>query len=467
MSVCSDRLHEFFAAVCGQIRYKGVHKTIITELEDHIEQQKKEFIEKGFDEETALSRTLKQMGDPVIIGKQFNKTYKPQAEWSVLTVTLLLMLFGGVVQFFFAKNRPSGADPFVRFLIYAPFGVILAAAAYFFDYTLLGRFPKTVFLVLSAASVAGFIFAQRIFGAYTFVYYSTLLFIPAYAAVIYGFRSKGYSGILICGLFYTIPALFCMFAPELPGLIFLTCSGLILLTFAIVRGYFGCNKTTGLLLVYVPFTTISVTALLTLDIFQSKRFASFYNPQADPLGYGFIFTMVRKLISASKPFGSASLESFLNSASLENMMPGWNTDFSLTYIIAKFGLIPGAIVILAFLFLVVRMFIVVFREKNAFGFLLALACCLALSSQIIFYIMFNLGLVSPLSCILPLISYGGMGFLTNIILIGLFLSVHRRAKLVRDRLKLSGQKQARLFTVSDGKLIIDLGWRGEDTEDRG
>lgn len=467
MSVHNGRLQEFFEAVCGQIRYNCVHKTIINELEDHIEQQKGVFIEKGFDEETALDKTLEQMGDPVVIGKQFNKTYKPQTEWSVLAVTFLLVLCGGVVQFFFSINRPSGADPFIRFLFYAPVGIILAAVAYFFDYTLLGKYSKTVFMILSAACLAGFVFSQRIFGSYAFVYYSTLLFIPVYASVIYGYRNKGYAGILLCGLFYVIPALFCVYAPSLSGLVFLTCSGLILLTFAIVRGFFGVNKTIGLLMVYVPFITVSVLTVLTLDIFQSKRFVSFFNPQADPLGHGFIPMMIRKLIAASKPFGRASLDGFMNHEWLENIMPGWNTDFSLTYIIAKFGLIPGIIVILAFLFLVVKLFIIVFREKNAFGFLLSLACCLALSLQIILYIVFNLGLVSPVGSTLPLISYGVMGFLTNIILIGLFLSVHRRAKLVMDRFKLSEQKQARIFTISDGKLIIDLGWRNDKTVDGG
>jgi len=87
--------------------------------------------------------------------------------------------------------------------------------------------------------------------------------------------------------------------------------------------------------------------------------------------------------------------------------------------------------------------------------LLSLSCCVAITGQIVFYMLSNTGVI-VMDGILPFVSYGGTGFAVNMMLTGLLLSAYRRTNLVKDVLK-SGACISQIFTLADGKLIIDLG----------
>jgi hypothetical protein len=114
---------------------------------------------------------------------------------------------------------------------------------------LLGHYSKLVYLLLFATTIAGFLILNRNFGAYRHVYYSALLFIPAFSGIIYGFRNKGYFGIIASGMFYIGAAVLCLLAPSVSSFFFLTASCLIVLTVSVAKGLFGCNRKVGLSIV--------------------------------------------------------------------------------------------------------------------------------------------------------------------------------------------------------------------------
>lgn len=438
MSVSNYKLQEFYDSICSHIRYKGVHKRIIQELEDHIQQQKLEYTRQGMDEETALQKAIEQMGDPEEIGSRFDKTYRPRTDWALLTITLILVLCGGIIQAYISKINPFGQNYFSRFLFYLPLGLLVAASCYFFDYMLMGRFSRTAYGLLSILTAAGFLFVPVVNGSYFFVYYAVLLYIPVYAAIIYGLRNKGYKGLLISFLFYLLPALYCIIAPKLSMLFLFTVASIILLTFAIVRGYFGIQKKPGLAIIYIPFITITGALLLAFRVLNPTRFMAIFHPETDATGHGYQALLVKELISGAKLTGSATLGTKYTAVPLEQILPGWNSDFLLTYIIAKFGYIAGSFLIAILLLFIIKLFITVLKEKNAFGFLLSLACCIAFSGQIIFFVISNLGFVLPFPYTLPFISFGSISFITNMALLGLLLSVYRRSFLIQDRLNEEG-----------------------------
>lgn len=252
----SDKcLQEFLDAVCKEIRFKGVHSTIRDELADHISEQKREYINHGIDDETAGQKAVEQMGDPLIVGKQLDMAHRPKTEWSVLFVAALLVVAGGALQFFLSRVSENNAGVFFSFLKYAAVGIPVFLFMYFFDYTLLGRYSRLICFMLLAATFAGFLVLFRVNGAFRHVYASVLLFIPVYSGIIYSFKNKGFSGIIVCGLFYGGAAFACLIAPRLSALLLLTVACLILLTVAVVKGYFGVNKVFGLLTIYFPLFT--------------------------------------------------------------------------------------------------------------------------------------------------------------------------------------------------------------------
>jgi hypothetical protein len=168
---------------------------------------------------------------------------------SILLLAGVLVLLGGIVQFFYLKNRYSQFSSVFKLSYICTYRDCSFLITYFFDYTLIGRYPKLVYCALFAASVAGYMVQSRIHGSYPHIYYAVLLFIPTFAGIIYGFRNRGYTGIIACGLFYAGVAYLCISTPRLGSLIFLTAACLTLLTVAIMKGFFRCNKIIALAIV--------------------------------------------------------------------------------------------------------------------------------------------------------------------------------------------------------------------------
>lgn len=459
MQASDQCVREFLQTVCKQIRFKGIHKDIVGELSDHIEDQKSEYIKQGFDEATAALKAVEQMGDPVSIGKQLDKAHQPKTEWSILSLALILVIIGGAVQFLLSRVNSYNSSVFSHFLFYAPIGIIVFICAYFFDYTVLGRYSKCVYFLLVGATLAGFMLFSRKNGAYKHVYYSALLFIPVFAAIIGGFRNKGYPGIIASGAFYAGAALLCLLAPTSSGFFLLTVSCLIILTVAIKKGFFGGDKKVGLTIVYVPVAVAAMLLFIRINNspYDRQRLAVMLDPQSDPQGGGYQYLMVRRLVADLRPFGEAVLSGDLAGMRIDRFLPGWSTDFSLTYVMARLGYIPGLAIVVVMLILIVRMFISVLKQKNSYGFFVSLSVCLAITGQIIFYVISNLGIIMPFSVALPLISYGSTGFIVNMLLIGLLLSVYRRMNLVKEKMTNTVYARRRVFSIMDGKLIIDLG----------
>lgn len=455
MESFDKRIQEFLQTICNQIRYKSIHKSIVNELSDHIYEQKDEFVRQGLDEETATVKAIEEMGDPVSVGRQLDNTHRPRTEWSILILAASLVVIGGMVQYFLSGAAENNSEMFSSFLAYCPVGIAAFMVAYFFDYTLLGRYSKLAFFVLSAATVAGFFIFDTRFGAYRHVYYSALLFIPAFAGIIYGFRGKGYPGIIASGLFYGLSAIFCIIAPTFSGLWMLTLSCLIILTVAIMKDFFGGSKKLSLAIVYVPTAAAMLVFLLTLAPYQMHRLTAMLNPYADQRGSGWQVLIVRRIINSSKLFGNAVLEGDLANMRIEQFLPGWSNDLSLTYIIGRLGFAAGIVIIALLFILVVRMFSSVIKQKNAYGYLVSLAACIAITGQIVTYVLCNFG-VLMLGGTLPFISFGGMSFVVNMTLLGLLLSVHRRMDIVKDRLPKDIENR-RWVILENGKLIIDLG----------
>lgn len=456
MPLYNPHVQEFLQSVCKEIRFKSMHNRIIKELMDHIEDQKDEYIKQGMEEDVAVLKAVEQMGDPVVVGKQLDKTHRPKTEWSIVSIAAMLVVLGGVVQYFLSAVNTNNADMFFHFLLYAPIGIAACAIMCFFDYTLLGRYSRILYLLLFTATMVGLQILSKEHRAYTHAYYPVLLFIPAFAGILYSFKNKGYFGILASGIFYAGAAGICFLMATFPGLLLLTLSCLVLLTVAIEKGFFGVNKKVGLAIVYVPTAITLIFTIINMPATLRSRFSSMANPELDPLGYGYQHLMVKRLFSSSQPLGEAALYGNIAPLRISQLLPGWATDFSLTYIIARLGYVAGLAIVTMLLILIVRMFISVMQQKNAYGFLASFSACLAITGQTVLYVLSNMGVIAPFSGNLPFVSFGGVGFVINMMLIGLLLSVYRRTDVVKDTLQ-NNSSSARVFTLVDGKLIIDFG----------
>lgn len=182
------------------------------------------------------------------------------------------------------------------------------------------------------------------------------------------------------------------------------------------------------------------------------------DPQIDSRGSGWQVLIIRRIVNSAKLFGNAVLEGNLSNMRVEQILPGWSNDFSLTYIIGRLGIAAGIVIVLLLFILIIRMFSLVTKQKNAYGYFVSLAACIAITGQIVIYVLCNFGVIMPLRFTLPFVSFGGVSFVLNMTLLGLVLSVYRRTDLIKDRLSKSFSNSP-LFKLEDGKLIIDLGMK--------
>jgi cell division protein FtsW (lipid II flippase) len=425
---------EFLQTTCEQIRFKSVHKSIISELSAHIEDQKCEYMKNGLDEETATIKAVEQMGDPVLVGKRLDMAHRPRTEWSILSLALILVVMGGAIQYFISSLVPYNSGTFLRFLVYLPIGFGAFLFTYFFDYTLLGRYSKSVYVMFITVSFAGLYFFDSIYGTYIHLYYLIQLFIPVFSGIVFSFRNRGYPGIIASSLLYSVVAVFCFNTCSISNLLVVTAACLIILSVAIFKGYFNRNKIISLALAYVP---VIITIVMFIPNFLQRGYniLSQFIPGLDPDGSIYVSLLIRRMLASSKMFGKAQLNGNISDKSIEEILPAWSTDFSLTYIIARLGFVAGFMVVFILLILVLRMFASTFKQKNAYGFILSFSACLSITIQAVVYIISNLGVILFPST-LPFVSFGGTSFVVNMILIGLVLSVYRRTDIVSNTSKI-------------------------------
>lgn len=155
---------EFLDNVSTQIKYKPIRKIITEELEDHIDEIKTENMTNSLSEELAEEIAIKQMGNPVQIGKNLNKIHKPKTDWITLILTLILTLFGGQLAILLHpdvsfKKGTLGLNDFMtaqlQYIIFA-ITILLSIFIYFYDYRKIYKHSKIIYILATFLNIIAF-----------------------------------------------------------------------------------------------------------------------------------------------------------------------------------------------------------------------------------------------------------------------------------------------------------------------
>ena len=104
------------------------------------------------------------------------------------------------------------------------------------------------------------------------------------------------------------------------------------------------------------------------------------------------------------------------------------TDFIFPVISEEMGFIVSALVILLFFVLLIRILNIAKTSKDNFGSLLCIGVFFFFFAHIVENIGMSMGLLPITGIPLPFISYGGSSMLTNMIAMGIVMSVACRRK---------------------------------------
>lgn len=452
-----DRLKQFLETVKKQIRWKRAHPVLLAEIEDHIQDQKNAFMQTGSDEETALNQSIADMGDPVTVGEALDRIHRPKPDWKLLALTGVILLAGIIFQLLIEPN-PWNIGLFGKQLIWVGIGIIAMLGAYFIDFTVIGRYPKVIYFSLGLLIIISFFVGGTVNGAHRYSIYPLLFYPIAYAGFLHSMRGKGYSGVVLSGVAFIVPALLAFYVPSIATLILLCFSCLILLVTAISNGLFNVNKVFALLLVF--FSSAAATFLLFYVMVLSKgdyalaRLMAFILPARDSNGAGYIGTLIQNLLSHSKLIGEGFPINDMQ-PSLSDL-PGTNTDFVLVYLIYRYGWITLIGILAVFSAFFIRSAKLSRKQPSALGALVSRAALLTICMELLLYVISNMGILlhSPIS--LPLISYGGGTLVVNMLMIGFLLSVFRTGGLVKDGAEHKTFIRTRFIQYEEGRIIINL-----------
>jgi rod shape determining protein RodA len=160
---------------------------------------------------------------------------------------------------------------------------------------------------------------------------------------------------------------------------------------------------------------------------QQNRIMAVLNPSSDPLGTGYNVIQSKVAIGSGGFWGKGLLQG--TQTQLKFIPEQW-TDFIFCVIGEELGFIGAAILILFFLFLLMKLFFNAYESKNKF----LSTACIGFSSIIFFHLIINtgmtIGIMPVIGIPLPMVSYGVSSLLSFLIMLGLSMNTYRNRNIL-------------------------------------
>lgn len=175
----------------------------------------------------------------------------------------------------------------------------------------------------------------------------------------------------------------------------------------------------------IPVIAATIAALpliykFVLDPYQQQRINVFFDPGIDPLGNGYNVIQSKIAVGSGQLWGKGYLQGTQNQM---GYLPTKSTDFIFSVFSEEFGFVGAGIIVCLLFLLVYRCFKAAQKADNSYGQYI----CTGVGAMFLFHIFENIGMcigLMPVTGIpLPFISYGGTSLVTNMVAMGLVLSV--------------------------------------------
>jgi rod shape determining protein RodA len=220
-----------------------------------------------------------------------------------------------------------------------------------------------------------------------------------------------------------------------------------LLILTVVLTYYLSKVKLISIVVTLLFTIVFITLAFNtwnniLGNYQRERILTFVEgPETDPLGSGYQIIQSKIAIGSGQLLGRGFLQGTQSSL---HILTQAHTDFAFAAMSEQFGFVGSLMVLLIYLFLILRILKVARETKDDFG----RNICFGATSLLLIHIFINIGMNMgklPVTGIpLPLISYGGSSVLMTLIIMGLVQAVYASRKPVdmADSLMLTSIKSS-------------------------
>ena len=401
---------EYLEILAEQIRYKKALPMIEKELEDHMEDQKKDFLASGMTEKEAEAAAVMEMGDPVAVGVDMDRIHRPKMVWGLILLTGALYLAGMIFRYLLYDRSGLGIYIANSWVYYVLAFVVMIGVCYV-DYSRIGEKARELTVGLFLILMAGIWFGgtvvngsvgwisvggMMILNVRVLVY----LFLPLYGAILYRYRGQGYEVIWKAAA-WMLPAVVVVFYANSLMLALLLC------VFSMVI----------FLLLYAGMVWKFVA------LYQKERLQMLLPP------YG------EEISAVMEPLRSAAANSHMVGSSAQAMkgleMYG-DRDFLFTYILSFCGILTAVLFISLIAVLLLYLLKNTLRQRNQVGRVMGLGCTVVLAGRMVIYLLGNLGLHPYGDGYCPFLSTGGSGAVVTGILLGLLFSIYRYQNIAKE-----------------------------------
>lgn len=225
-------------------------------------------------------------------------------------------------------------------------------------------------------------------------------------------------------LIILIPTALIVVQPDLGTSLLIASSGIAVLFFS------------GLPWIYTLVATLLAVAsiypawLFLLHDYQKQRVLTLLNPESDKLGAGWNIIQSKTAIGSGGVQGKGWLQ---GTQSHLDFLPESHTDFIIAVLAEEFGLIGVLLLLLLYLFIILRCLVICLNAQHSYGRLLAGS----ITITFFVYIFVNMGMVSGLLPVvgvpLPLVSQGGTALVTLMAGFGVMMAISTEEKKIISR----------------------------------
>lgn len=157
--------------------------------------------------------------------------------------------------------------------------------------------------------------------------------------------------------------------------------------------------------------------------YQKSRILVFLDPNTDPFGAGYHIIQSKIAIGSGQLFGKGL---FQGTQSQLNFLPENHTDFIFSVIGEELGFLGCLFILFLYFVLIYRGLITAKECKDPFGMLLATGVVSMWAFQILVNVGMTCGIMPVTGIPLPFMSYGVSALTTNMMSMGILMSIYMR-----------------------------------------
>lgn len=355
-------------------------------------------------------------------------------DWITLAVAILISLIG--IMTIYSATRPLAAGEHPAFYIKQTAWLVLGLIALFlifsFDYVWLSRFSLFFYIMGIILLIAVFIIGKTGMGAQRWLSLGPVSFQPSeFFKLIYIIMLAQYLSLMKSPM-DTVSLLRTFFLITLFPFILLIkqpCLGTALIILAIFISLViarGLSKKIAVLFVIIGLISLPFLGNIFwggLKDYQKSRLVAFIEPEADPTGIGYHSTQSKITVGSGKFAGKGYLH---GTQGPFRFLPEKHTDFIFAVFAEEWGFLGSFTLLFLYLVLILRGLDTARKAKDDFGRLLALGITFMFLIYFFVNVGMTLGLMPVVGIPLPFMSYGGTSLLSNLIAVGILISIRTR-----------------------------------------